>query len=651
MSNYKEEYLAEAREHLASMNQALLDLENEKENQELLNTVFRSAHTLKSSSSAMGYNHLSELTHKMEDVLGLFRDKERNITSQILDVLFKCLDAIEEMLDSIEEDGGDEKDIQPLLQELESLTGENKEEETKESEKNVPVETGGLNVKITLDENCKMKTVRAMLILKALSKLGNITNSNQPLETGNSFEVKLQTTKTPDEIQKAIQRMNEVKEVQILEKTSGNRETEEDTVKEEKTSEKTVEGEAKEDSVKTVAADTAKQIERKTVRKVQSIRVSMERLDELMNLVGELVIYKIRLNQLSAQLQRKDLLETASSIDRITNELRETVMQTRMVPVSQVFSRFPRMVRDISHSLGKEIDLVIEGGEIEVDRTVLDEIGEPLVHLLRNSIDHGIETPSEREKAGKKPRGIIHLTARRERGQIVIEVGDDGRGIDPNKIRETAIKKGILTPQEAENLNEKDLLALIFSPGFSTANKVTDTSGRGVGMDVVRTKIEALGGSVHLDSTPGEGTRVTLHLPLTMAIIQTLLIEVDSHTYAIPITNVLETLVTRETHLVNGRKVINLRGSILPLLSLRHLFNHTQPALETEEELTVVVVEDGVQKYGLVVDRLIGQQEVAIKSLDTTLKTVKGISGATILGDGQVMLILDIPTLLTRRQQ
>jgi len=378
----------------------------------------------------------------------------------------------------------------------------------------------------------------------------------------------------------------------------------------------------------------------------QTIRVDIERLDNLMNLVGELVMHKGRLEQIGISHQLIELDETVEQIDRVSTDLQSVVMKVRMVPVEQVFNRFPRMVRDLAKDLGKEVDFVIEGKETELDRTVIDEIGDPLVHLLRNAIDHGLEFPEERIKNGKPQKGKLVLRASHEGNNVYIEVEDDGMGIDINNVLAQGIAKNIIDPARAKQMEREEIIDLLFSPGFSTAQNVTDISGRGVGLDVVKSKIEALNGEIYVDSTPGWGTKFKIKLPLTLAIIQALIVAVRDEIYAIPLSSVDETtMISREEiKTVQNQEVITLRGSILPLFRLADLLEITTQT-DDGEEMYVVVVRKGERRIGLVVDALIGQQEIVIKSLGRLLAGIPGIAGAIVAGDGNVRLILDIATL------
>ena len=628
MSNeeYLDIYISESREYLSALDQSLLELEQNPGNYEVLNEVFRYAHTLKGMSATMGFGKVAELSHKMENLLDKVRQGEIDASSNLIDVLLEALDKLREMVNKIAEEGKEEGEISDIISKLESF-GEDESKNRKDEEKKEvkSKETSGLKISVELSEDCALKSVRAFMVIKSLDEIAEIIDSSPPLqdiEDGRfekSFELVVSTSETPQKIKEVIEKIGEVKKVEISETTAKSE-------KEEK---------------KPSIAST-----KNVLRNVQTVRVSIDKLDSLMNLVGELVIGKSRLFQIGSKYDIEELREALSNINRLTTNLQDIVTQMRMVEVGFIFNRFPRMVRDLAKKEGKKVNFIIEGKDIELDRTVLDEIGDPLVHLLRNSVDHGIETPEERIKAGKSEVGTLKLIAKREKNHVKIIVEDDGRGIDPNKIRKKAVEKGIITEEEANKISDEEALSLIFAPGLSTAEKVTDVSGRGVGMDVVKSKITSLGGVVEIKSKVREGTRVTLTLPLTLAIIQALLIKVRQEIYAIPLSNVLEILNVKreEIKTVKGNKVINLRGKILPIIELDRLLGISENG--TKEKYPVVVVDKENQPIGLGVDGLIGQQEIVIKTFDNILKGVKGFAGATILGDGRVVLILDIASLL-----
>ena len=689
MSEYKEIFRAESEEHLQQLNDSLLGLEQNPNELEYINTMFRSAHTLKGMSATMGFNTISELTHEMENLMDMVRKSQVEVSNGLIDILFECLDTLEALVEAV--DSGEEVDIAHLqatlaqamegtmpVQEIKgSVTAsidtiqneigkeipeQNAENDT-ETEAKVEVDPVVDNIelsdnekqaieeavsegnrvvslKVLLDESCVLKSARSTLVLINVSKMGEIIRcvpTEAELEDEKfdlDFTVIFATKSSDDDIVGTIKKISEIKDVvpTTIAESSKVEEKQQETKKEETEEKKSASAVKRSDAVKSI----------------QSVRVNIERLDNLMNLVGELIINKIRLNQLASDLNAKDLDESLANLDRLTNEIQTEVMESRMVPIDQIFSRFPRMVRDLAKSEGKQINLIIEGKEIELDRTVLDEIGDPLVHLLRNAVDHGIESEEERKQLGKPVAGLVRLAASRQRNSVLIEVEDDGKGMDPGHLRDIAVKKGVLTREEVDKLSDTDALNLIFMPGFSGAKVVTDISGRGVGMDAVKTKIEALGGSVKISSVPGQGSIMKLQLPLTVAIIQSLMVTVAGETYAIPLGNVIRDVGIKSSDIktIEGKEVIMLRGEVLPLLRLHDVLECPTEA-EDKQNLIVVVVEKMGSNIGLVVDDLLGQQEVIIKTLDNKLlKNMKGFAGATILGDGSVSLILDIATLI-----
>ena len=512
-------------------------------------------------------------------------------------------------------------------------------------------------LKIGIREGTLLKSVRAYMAMKALDELGDVIKTDPLVEDlekdnfGQEFSVVLVTETAAEKVRETILSIAEIETVlaipcasteagmnrpQVAEKPGVAVMTETAT-------------EPTRDAMKDLPKETKATDPAAAKAKGRALlRVDAEKLDSLLNLVGELVINKTRLQQIGLSNQLQELSEAIEQMDRVTTDLQGVVMKLRMVPVGQVFNRFPRMVRDLSHSLGKEINLIIQGEETELDRTVIDEIGDPLVHLLRNSIDHGIEKPADRTAAGKNPVGEIRLIARHEGNHVLLLVSDDGKGLKAEAIKQKALEKGLVSKAELDAMDPSDVMRLIFMSGFSTAETVTDVSGRGVGMDVVRTKIEALGGTLELDSTPGQGTRVRIRLPLTLAIIQALLIQVQAETYAIPLGSIDSTIniVPADIRTIQQQEVILLRGQIIPLVRLgRRLGVEQSNDFGDEQELYVVIVQSGDNKIGLLVDSLVGQQEIVIKSLGTILTGIKQIAGATILGDGQVVLILDVNAL------
>jgi len=677
MSEYKEIFKTESEEHLQQLNDSLLGLEQNPTDLEYINTMFRSAHTLKGMSATMGFNTIAELTHEMENLMDMVRKSQVAVSNGLIDILFECLDTLEALVETV--DNEEEVNITSLQAALvktmettlpmDAITGsiatstsfiENEiSNELQDATETVPennlvlsenekhsIECSTLDgnrvitLKVTLDESCVLKSARSTLVLINVTKMGEIIKcqpSEEELEDEKfdlEFTVIFATKTTDEEIISNISKISEVKTVIP-------------TTVFQSTSDEQNDQEAKENNEK--VRQTCSVVKRSdAVKSIQSVRVNIERLDNLMNLVGELIINKIRLSQLASDLNAKDLDESIAILDRLTNEIQTEVMESRMVPIDQIFSRFPRMIRDLAKSEGKQINLIVEGKEIELDRTVLDEIGDPLVHLLRNAVDHGIEAKEERIKLGKPVAGLVRLAASRQRNSILIEVEDDGKGMDPATLRDVAVKKGVMTREEVDKLSDADALNIIFMPGFSGAKTITDISGRGVGMDAVKTKIETLGGNVKISSVPGQGSIMKLQLPLTVAIIQSLMVTVTDETYAIPLGNVIRDVGIKASDIktIEGKEVVLLRGEVLPLLRLHNVLDCTTEE-EEKQSLIVVVVEKMGNKIGLIVDGLLGMQEVIIKTLDNKiLKNTKGFAGATILGDGSVALILDIATLI-----
>lgn len=613
MKSYRDVFVSESLEHLNSLTQGLLELE--KGNSSALDEIFRAAHTLKGMSATMGYEGIARVTHEMENLLDAVRRGDVEITPELIDVLFEAVDLLEAALNSISEGGEGDVEAEEMGKKLSGFAGKRA---VKVEQKGKP-EGGVKRVDIELAADCTLKSVRAYMAFRELRELGEIVGcipEEEKLEDGDfdrSFSIFVKTDASDEEIRERLKKVSELSRVDISSESPS----------------------AKEDISKGGE-----------VKSVQTVRVSIERLDSLMNLVGELVISKSRLFQIKNKYVIEELNETLAYIDKLTTRLQEEVQEMRMVEVGYVFDRFPRMVRDLARKRGKKVDFVVEGRDIELDRTVLDEIGDPLVHLLRNCIDHGIEAPEERKSSGKSEVGRVLLKARRVKDHVEIIVEDDGRGIDPEKIKKIALEKGIIGEKEAEKMSPEEARMLVFMPGFSSAEEVTDISGRGVGLDVVRNKILSLGGTVELESAVGRGTRFVLKLPLTLAITRALLIQAGGRTYAIPLNNVSEILNVKDEEIstVLGQEVIQLRGRILPVYDLLSLLGKAATR-NGKRARPVVVVERGGELIGLAVDELIGQQEIVIKGLDGKLRDVRGFAGSTIMGDGRVSLILDIASL------
>ncbi|MBP2665529.1 MAG: chemotaxis protein CheA [Firmicutes bacterium] len=676
-------FLEESREHLQTLNRCVLDLEHEPGDLHILDEIFRSAHTIKGMSATMGYTAIAELTHEMENVLDLLRKGTLKAHADIIDTLFQCVDRLEQLVEEVANGQPGGVDVSALSAKLASLAkGETpqvtdvvKKPEAAcaaagstqmslndtESELVRSATSQGLQVfelTIGLRQGTLLKSVRAYMAMKALDELGDVIKTDPVVDDlekdnfGHEFHVLIVTDNTADKIRETVLSIAEIETVTAtpcinlaeVEKQKAAAGISVAAVAGPAVIPATHPAEEAAHAVKTdPAAGTAAKSKGRAL-----LRVDAEKLDSLLNLVGELVINKTRLQQIGLSNQLQELSEAIEQMDRVTTDLQGVVMKLRMVPVGQVFNRFPRMVRDLSHSLGKEINLIIQGEETELDRTVIDEIGDPLVHLLRNSIDHGIEKTADRVAAGKNPVGEVRLIARHEGNNVLLMVTDDGKGLKAEVIKQKALEKGLVTKAELDVMDTNDVMKLVFLPGFSTAEAVTDVSGRGVGMDAVRTKIEALGGALELDSSPGQGTRVRIRLPLTLAIIQALLIQVHEETYAIPLGSIDSTIniTPADIRTIQQQEVILLRGQIIPLVRLGKKLGIMEAAdFEDSQELYVVIVQAGDNKIGLLVDSLVGQQEIVIKSLGKLLTGIRQIAGATILGDGQVVLILDVNAL------
>ncbi|ACX51413.1 CheA signal transduction histidine kinase [Ammonifex degensii KC4] len=652
-------FLDELEEKIQAISDNLLVLEREGGQPEALQEIFRAAHTIKGSSAIMGFEDMSNLTHEMENLLDLLRRGELEVTPEVVDTLFEALDVLKALRDRILDPNKEAPEIGSVVAKLKGFR-EAKHQASPAARPAEGTKTGlteaeeatiyeaqirgfqAYRIKVTVAEDCQMKGVRAFLVFRTLEPLGEIIKAIPPveeLEEGEyerSFELVFLTKEDPGRLRHLLLTVSEIVEVEVTPITLEQRPVEHR------------EAAATREEKRPAAASSVGLAPTKTVR------VDVQKLDELMNLVGELVINRTRLDRIvEIFLERygsDDLVEVLEEVSnhlgQLTNELQEQIMKARMLPVGQLFNRFPRMVRDLAHKLGKEVNFVVEGKETELDRNVIEVIGDPLIHLLRNAVDHGIEPPEEREALGKPRVGTIRLKAYHQENHIVIEVEDDGRGIDTEKVRQKAVSLGLVDPETASRLTEEELYNFIFQPGFSTATQVTDLSGRGVGMDVVRKQIEQINGTVEVSSRPGQGTKFSIKLPLTLAIIRALMVSVEGQTYAFPLTSVLETLkVSREeVRRVKDMEVVPVRGSVLPLFSLAELFGG-QPR-STPHLYVVVVNLGGGKRAGLVVDELLGEQEIVIKSLGEYLGRIPGIAGATILGDGRVALILDVRGLI-----
>lgn len=700
LSQYLEIFIDETKEHLQTLNDQVLIMEQDPENIDTVNEIFRAAHSLKGMAGTMGFKRMQRLTHDLENVFSEIRNGKMSVTPDIVDIVFKCLDALEGYLaniqDSADEGTEDNEEIIELLNALLEGSGKEAEESEESKEAQTPTEPEpaavspeagdkrkflqlpiadyeinamkealdkGMNVygvTVYIQETCILKAARAFLVFKGVEGLGEVIKSEpsvQDIEDEKfdfDFSMFIISEKSADQVQKVIANVSEIQEV-ILEPFSPEnvQTTVTTTVAAEPQLEKETSGtEEKTESAKEAAPEKKKAAETKKKPVVnRSVRVDIEKLDDLMNLVSELIIAKnglVSANENedgSSQVQQFN--EQIEYLERITTNLHESVMKVRMVPIESVVNRFPRMIRDLSKKLNKEMELIMTGEETELDRTVIDEIGDPLMHMLRNAADHGLESTLDRIKMGKPQVGTIRLNAYQDGNNVTIEVVDDGAGINVEKVKASAVKKGTISAEQAEMMSDKEAIDLLFQPAFSTAEKVSDVSGRGVGLDVVKSKIEGLGGDVEVSSILGEGTTFTVHLPLTLAIIQALMVEIQEEKYAIPLNSIVtvEDIPSSDVKLVQNKEVINLRDMVIPLVRLDQILDF-EPREEEPENLVVVIVKKGDKQAGLVIDNLIGQQEIVIKPLGKYIYIHKMFSGATILGDGEVALIIDANTLV-----
>ncbi|SET47476.1 two-component system, chemotaxis family, sensor kinase CheA [Salinibacillus kushneri] len=666
-NQYIEVFLDESREHLQAVNDHLLELEKQPEDTSIVGEIFRSAHTLKGMAATMGFEDISSLTHKMENVLDLIRNDQLVVTTELIDITFNCLETLEEMVESIAEGGDGKKDVSDLVNQLEAIEkGEQPASKESENSSNT-VETvtalevdeyqktvmdqakeqgfQSFQVTVTLNEDCMLKQARVFMVFEVLEDLGEVIKTVPSVEEleeeqfDHHFSVLLLTKEEAEEIRSKVMKISEIKQVDLSPFSDRKIEKQENNQKEGTQKEKT----------QPEKSENNKQQSQKKQAQSKSIRVNIERIDRLMNLFEEVVIDRGRLEDISRKIGHNELIETVEHMSRVSKDMQNMMLTMRMVPIEQVFNRFPRMIRGLAKDLDKKIELEISGAETELDRTVIDEIGDPLVHLIRNSVDHGIESPQERSAKGKPEEGHLQLTAYHNGNHVYIEIEDDGAGINREKVESKAIKNGILTEEEAEKLTDEEVYPLIFSSGFSTAEQVSDISGRGVGLDVVKNTIESLGGQIFITSTPDQGSKFTIQLPLTLSILSAMLVNVQKETYAIPLSFIEETVMLKndEKMFVNGQAVMDFRGKVVPLVSIQTIFEVPQNIEQNDkQDEAVVVVKKGDKLTGLVVDNFMGQKEVVLKSLGNYFKDVFAISGATILGDGSISLIIDPNALM-----
>ncbi len=688
VSQYLEIFIDETKEHLQNLNTQILELEQDPENENTINEIFRAAHSLKGMAGTMGYKRMQTLTHDMENVFSEVRSGNIKVNGDMIDILFQCLDALDEYLNNIQtnadegtndnenlikalNDQMNKKDTggakpaatEPEKTETAPAAGENgvrdkwREIKFDDTQKNVMGQAAsqGMNlygITVYVQESCLLKAARAFLVFKAIEELGEIIVSNpsaQDVEDERfelDFSLVVVSKESIDKVIAAIKNVSEIEDavgdVIPAEMYQAKTEARETTA----VAEVATKTEQKPEAAK--AKDKKTQAPSKPVVN-RTVRVDIEKLDVLMNLVSELIIAKNSLVSVSGteSVKSSAFNEQIEYLESVTTNLHESVMKVRMVPIESVVNKFPRMIRDLSKKLDKKMELYMTGEETELDRTVVDEIGDPLMHLLRNSADHGLESAEVRKQRGKSEVGSIFLNAYQDGNNVVIEVGDDGNGIDVEAVKNKAIERGVVTAEQAENMSEKDIIDLLFHAGFSTAKVVSDVSGRGVGLDVVKSKIESLSGEVEVKTKLGEGSTFIIRLPLTLAIIQALMVVVGGEKYAISLGSIqtIEDIPVSDIKHVQTKEVIYLRGSVIPLIRLDQMLDN-KSVKGPDENLMVVIVKKGEKLAGLVVDDLIGQLEIVIKSLGKYINKCKFISGATILGDGEVALILDTNAML-----
>ena len=694
VTQYLEIFLDETKEHLQSLSDQFMILEQEPDNMDTINEIFRSAHTLKGMAGTMGYKRMQTLTHDMENVFSEVRNNTIKVDGAMVDLLFQCLDALEEYTENIQNTGDEgTNDNEHLIKALNDYLAKNSgdgaqqpaKEEKKEPVKEEPKQEAGadpgkekwreiklgdtehtviaeakkqgkkcLGVTVYVQESCILKAARAFLVYKALEELGDMivsVPSAQDIEDEHfefDFSVIILTDADAETVKNAVLNVSEIEAAYVgeVEPVQPEEAVQPAAIAE-------VQPKEEEQPKKSAPAAPAKAADKKPISKPivnRTVRVDIEKLDVLMNLVSELIIAKNSLVSTSSQegiLTNNTFNEQIEYLESVTTNLHESVMKVRMVPIETVVQKFPKMIRDLSKKLDKKMQLFMSGEETELDRTVVDEIGDPLMHLLRNSADHGLESAEVRKERGKPEVGSIFLDAYQDGNNVIIEVRDDGNGIDVEAVKKKAIERGTITPEQAENMADKDVIGLLFLPSFSTSEKVTDVSGRGVGLDVVKSKIESLSGEVEVKTKLGEGSTFIIRLPLTLAIIQALMVEVGGEKYAIPLGSIqtIEDVEPAEIKYVQAKEVINLRGTVIPLIRLNEVLDN-ESTKKPDENLLVIIVKKGDKLAGLVVDELMGQQEIVIKSLGNYINKNKIISGATILGDGEIALILDTNALL-----
>lgn len=646
-------FFEEAEEHLQSLNENVLNLEQNPEDMEVVGEIFRSAHTFKGMSASMEFAEMADLTHKMENVLDEIRHGNIVVNADIIDVVFECIDNLEKMVADVQQGGMGNIDVTATKQKLEVLLNgdvagatENKTQVELESDETVSHE-----IRVTVEQQAILKAVRAIMCVEALQNLGNIEKTIPSIEEieadafGFEFIVYINSDRSEEELKQAALHVSEIEKVEVK------RIEKEKAVIEEK--EEVFQPVSKQTATSSQPAGQGAPQKgnakgKNTKVENRSIRVQLEKIERLMNMFEESVIERGRIDELAETIQNKELIEHLNRLGDISKDIQNVLLNMRMVPIETVFNRFPRMVRMLAKDLGKKIDLQITGEDTEVDKIVIDEIGDPLVHLIRNAIDHGVETVEKRRDAGKNETGTIKLEAFHSGNHVVIQITDDGNGIHKGKVLEKAIKNGVVTEVEANKLTDREVFDLIFQPGFSTAEVVSDLSGRGVGLDVVKHTIHSLGGHLIIDSEEGKGSTFRIELPLTLSIIQSMLVQTNETRYALPLGNIVEAIRIKKEDIqsLQGKDVLNYRDQIIEVKHLSVVFGEktADEAFESYDSQMVpmLIVRNTHRSYGLIVNTIIGQREIVLKSLgDFFAESANHFSGATILGDGRVVLILN----------
>ncbi len=636
MGKYTKMFISEARENLRAMNDSMIELERDPTNKVHVDQIFRSCHTIKGMANMMNMKAVSDLAHALEDLLAAVREGKLAPTGTVAEAIFKGFDSLDAMVLAME--GSQQvQENQPLVEELRSIiagvAAPEPPKKEKEKEKARPARAapkrGDTCVNVKFSRKCALPSARAMVIIKELSKAANVmqtTPSDDEIEREQVFEEFSVLLEPGARFQEALKRIVAMTDVEDVAYGLTN--------------------EPKEKWQRLAKQEPAVGHVVTEIPLTQTVRVGMDKLDDLLDNVGELVIGRSRLLEKASARDDYDLQEISMLIDKLTSDIQSKVLGIRMIPLDMVMSRFPRMVRDIAKAENKEVELVVEGGSIELDRTVVDRITDPMMHLLRNCVDHGIESVEERERAGKKPKGLIRIVASKQQDHVLIEVSDDGKGIDLDAIRAIAVSRKAMTQEQADEALARDLIDLLFRPGFSTKTEVSEVSGRGVGLDVVKHAVEELGGSVMVNTTKGHGTTFSLWLPFTLAIIEAMLIGIADQTYAVPMSTIVEShrFDTEEIKTIRSREVVQLRGEVLPLIRMRDFFGVER--MPERPSFNALVVQSRERRAAIEVDELVGHQQIVVKSLDQRLRRVKGISGGTILGSGKIALILDVDSIL-----